>query len=79
MRPHLTVGHKQSARIARLAGAKSQLERRFVYIDGEYVSSNERSLVWREIDAAFENRILTGAVINFNHIELQWFLEDASR
>jgi len=80
VRLHLAVGHKQSAeaRIARLADAKSQLERRFVYIDGEYVSSNERSLVWREIDAAFENRILTGAVINFNHIELQRFLEDAS-
>jgi len=52
-RPHLTVGHRQSAvaRIARLAGAKSQLERRFVHIggeyaSGEYVSSNERSLVW---------------------------------
>ena len=53
-------GHRQSAvaRIARLAGAKSQLERRFVHIGDEYVSSNERSLVWREINAAFENRIL---------------------
>ena len=47
-RPHLAVGHRQSAvaRIARLAGAKSQLERRFVHISGEYasgeyVSSNE--------------------------------------
>ena len=52
-RPHFAVGHRQSAvaRIARLAGAKSQLERRFVHIgseyaSGEYVSSNERSLVW---------------------------------
>jgi len=48
------------------------------YASGEYVSSNERSLVWREIDAAFENHILTGAVINSNHIEPQRFLEDAS-
>jgi len=34
-RPHLAVGHRQSAvaRIARLAGAKSQLERRFVHFD----------------------------------------------
>ncbi|KYM81444.1 hypothetical protein ALC53_08212 [Atta colombica] len=42
------------------------------------VVSNERSLIWREIDATFENRILTGAVINSNHIEPQRFLEDAS-
>jgi len=36
-RPHLVVGHRQSAvaRIARLAGAKLQLERHFVHISGE--------------------------------------------
>ena len=68
-RPRLAVGHRQSvvARIARLAGAKLQLERRFVhvggeyasgeYASGEYASRDERSLVWREIDAAFESRI----------------------
>ncbi|KYN29965.1 hypothetical protein ALC57_00581 [Trachymyrmex cornetzi] len=39
---------------------------------------NERSLVWREIEAAFESRIATGAVINYNHIEPRRFLEDAS-
>ncbi|KYN18063.1 hypothetical protein ALC57_09637 [Trachymyrmex cornetzi] len=83
-RPRFAVGHRQSvvARIARLAGAKSQLERRFVHVGGghasdEYASGNERSLVWREIDAAFEGRIVTGAVINFNHIEPRRFLEDA--
>ena len=66
-RPRLTIGYRQSAvaRIARLAGAKLELERRFVHISGEYASGeyasgNERSLVWREIDAAFESRILTG-------------------
>ncbi|KYN09758.1 hypothetical protein ALC57_18124, partial [Trachymyrmex cornetzi] len=34
-RPLLAIGHRQSmvARIARLAGAKSQLERRFVHVD----------------------------------------------
>jgi len=43
----LAIGHRQSvvARIARLVGAKSQLERCFVHIDGEYASDNERSLV----------------------------------
>jgi len=77
--PRLAVGHRQSvvARIARLADAKSQLKRRFVHIDGEYASSNERSLVWREIDVAFESRILTSVVINSNHIERRRFLEDA--
>ena len=37
--PRLAVGHRQSvvARIARLAGAKSQLKRRFVH-NGEYAS-----------------------------------------
>jgi len=35
-------------------------------------------LRWREIDTAFESRILTGAVINFKHIEPRHFLEDAS-
>ena len=49
-----------------------------MHIGGEYVSSNERSLVWQELDVAFENRILTSAVINSNHIEPQRFLEDAS-
>ena len=46
-RPRLAVGHRQSmvARIARLAGAKSQLERCFVHISGEYAGGNERSLV----------------------------------
>ena len=38
---------------------------------------NEQSLVWREIDAAFENHVLTGVVINADYIELRRFLEDA--
>ena len=51
----LAVGHKQSVmgRIAQLAGAKIQLERRFVHIDAEYASGDEISL-WREIDATLE-------------------------
>ncbi|KYN18339.1 DNA polymerase, partial [Trachymyrmex cornetzi] len=54
----------------------------FVHVGGEYAGSgyasgNERSLVWREIEAAFESRIATGAVINYNHIEPRRFLEDA--
>ncbi|XP_071640905.1 uncharacterized protein [Temnothorax longispinosus] len=34
-------------------------------------------LVWREINAAFKKRIITGAVINIDHIEPRQFLEDA--
>ncbi|KYN30272.1 hypothetical protein ALC57_00259 [Trachymyrmex cornetzi] len=82
--PCFTVGHRQSvvARIALLAGAKTQLERRFVHVGGgyargEYASGNEQSLVWREIDVVFESRIVMGAVINSNHIEPRRFLEDA--
>ena len=76
--PRLAVGHRQSvvARIMRLVGAKTQLERRFVHVDGGYASRDERSLAWREIDAAFESRILMGAVVNMDYIEPQ-FLEDA--
>ena len=47
------------------------------YASGEYANRDERSLIWREIDAAFENRVSTGAVINSNHIEPRRFLEDA--
>ncbi|XP_071582038.1 uncharacterized protein [Temnothorax nylanderi] len=90
-RPRLSIretnnpGHRQSlvARIARLEGAKTLLQRRFVHIGGEYAAGsssgneNVERLVWREIDAAFESRVLTGAVINTNYIEPQKFLEDA--
>jgi len=31
-------------------------------------SSNAERLVWQEIDTTFENRIMTGAVINFKHL-----------
>ncbi|XP_077282243.1 uncharacterized protein LOC143908450 [Temnothorax americanus] len=80
-----TVGNRSSlvARIARLDGAKTLLQRRFVHIGGEHAagssSGNENAerLVWREIDAAFEWRVLTGAVININYIEPRKFLEDA--
>ena len=52
-RPRLIIGYRQStvAKIARLAGAKLELEQPFVHIggeyaSGEYASGNERSLVW---------------------------------
>ena len=82
-RPRLAVGSRLSlvSRIARLASEKTQLEKRFVHVGGEYAGTsgdNKKSLVWREIDAAFDSRIVTGAIININHIEPRQFLEDAS-
>jgi len=78
-RPRLAVGHRQYvvARITRLAGAKTQLEWRFVHVGDGYTSRDEKSLIWREIDAAFESSILMGAVVNVNYIEPRLFLEDA--
>jgi len=67
-------------RIARLEGAKIQLQRRFIHFGGDYTSTNSSDaerLVWREIDTTFESRIMTGAVINFKHTEPRQFLEDA--
>ena len=79
-RLRLTIGQRQSlvARIARLEGEKTRLQRRFVHVGSNYASDNADRLVWREIDTAFENRVLTGAVINANYIEPRRFLENAS-
>jgi len=59
--------------VARIAGAKTQLKY-FVYVVFG-ASRDERSLIWRETDAAFESRILTSAVVNVDYIEPR-FLED---
>lgn len=77
-RPRLSIGIRQSliARIARLEGLKNTLRTRFVHA-GAGCSTRQSGLIWREIDTAFESRILTGAVINHNHIEPRQFFEDA--
>ncbi|XP_070165276.1 uncharacterized protein [Polyergus mexicanus] len=77
-RPRLSIGIRQSliARIARLEGLKNSLRTRFVHA-GAGCSTRQHGLIWREIDTAFESRILTGAVINHNHIEPRQFFEDA--
>lgn len=66
--------------IARLVDAKTLLERQFIHFGSDYQapgsSSNAERLVWREIDTAFKNRILTGAVINADYIEPRQFLKD---
>ncbi|XP_071652313.1 uncharacterized protein [Temnothorax longispinosus] len=81
----LSIGQRQSlvARIARLEGVKSRLERQFIHSGGDYANAGNSDdtraaeLVWREINAAFKTRIMTGAVINIDHIEPRQFLEDA--
>ncbi|KYN09985.1 hypothetical protein ALC57_17889 [Trachymyrmex cornetzi] len=72
--PRLSIGNSQSviACIARLESLKGSVRERFVHVGARH------GLRWREIETAFESRILTAAVINTNHIEPQRFLEDAS-
>ena len=57
--------------IARLESLKDSLRGRFVHVDVGY------GLRWHAIETAFESRILTGTVINSNHIEPRRFLKDA--
>jgi len=63
----LSIGIRQSlvAQIARLKSLKDSVCGRFVHAGAGYSAG----LRWRAIDTAFENRILTGAVINSKHIE----------
>lgn len=76
--PRLSVGARTSlvARIARLQGLKYVLERRFIHVGAGH-SLNNAAVVWHEIETAFENRVLTAIVINYNHIEPRQFFEDA--
>jgi len=71
----LSIGIKQSliARIARLESFKESVRDCFVQVGAGYSAG----LRWREIDTAFESRILTSAV-NSRHIKSCQFLEDAS-
>ncbi|KYN29308.1 hypothetical protein ALC57_01246, partial [Trachymyrmex cornetzi] len=71
-RPRLAVGHRQFvvARIARLESLKDSMRGRFVHVGAGY------GLRWREIETTFKSRIVTGAIINSNHIEPRRFLED---
>jgi len=74
-RPRLSIGVKQSlvARIAQFENLKDSMRGRFLQVGAGYSAG----LRWREIDTAFESRIMIGAVINFEHIEPRQFLEDA--
>ncbi|XP_025159390.1 uncharacterized protein LOC112589626 [Harpegnathos saltator] len=59
------------ARIAQLEGLKNTLRRRFVY-----AGAGHSTLVWREIDTAFNSRISTGAIVNTDYIDPLRFLQD---
>jgi len=73
--PRLSIGIRQSlvAQIARLENLKDSVCGRFGYAGARY----SVGLRWQVIDTAFENRILTGAVINSKHIEPRQFFKDA--
>ncbi|XP_071640863.1 uncharacterized protein [Temnothorax longispinosus] len=77
-RPRLSIGLKQSLVdcIARLEGLKDSVRQRFVHVGAGY-SASETGLRWREIDPAFESRILTGVVINSKHIDPRQLLKNA--
>ena len=76
-RPRLSIGVRQSlvARIARLEGLKYSLRGRSVR---EGAGHSSTGLLWHEIDATFDNRVLTGAVLNSNYIEPRNILQDAA-
>ncbi|RLU15163.1 hypothetical protein DMN91_012159 [Ooceraea biroi] len=80
-RPRLSLGRNHSlvARITQLEGLKKELETRFIHVGGDDHAEqpSNTKLSWREIDTAFKNRILTGAVINVDYIDPRRFLEDA--
>lgn len=69
--------HSVVAEIARLEGVRNTLRDRFVPSGAGY--GVRRAFAWREIEVAFRNRILTGAVINSDYIEPRQFLESAER
>ncbi|XP_026830520.1 uncharacterized protein LOC113563293 [Ooceraea biroi] len=79
-RPRLSLGRNHSlvARIAQLEGLKKELETRFIHVGGgdHAEQPSNTKLSWREIDTAFNNRVLTGAVINADYIDPRRFLED---
>ncbi|XP_076671492.1 uncharacterized protein LOC143370356 [Andrena cerasifolii] len=75
-RPRLSIGVQQSlvARITHLEGLKYSLRKCFLH---EGAGHSSTGLLWREIDTAFDSRVLTGAVVNSNYIEPRNILEDA--
>ncbi|KYM96620.1 hypothetical protein ALC62_12747, partial [Cyphomyrmex costatus] len=65
------------AKITRLESLRITLRSRFVHEGSGHAESSRIGLSWLEIDTAFNNRVLTGAVVNSNYIEPQHFLDNA--
>ncbi|KYQ58114.1 hypothetical protein ALC60_02904, partial [Trachymyrmex zeteki] len=61
------------ARIARLEGLRNTLRQRFSGLGAEL---KRKGFSWLEIETAFSNRVLTGAVLNSSYIEPRQFLDE---
>ncbi|KYN39296.1 hypothetical protein ALC56_06320 [Trachymyrmex septentrionalis] len=65
------------ARLARLEGLRNALRQRFEHVGSGHVESQKRGFLWLEIETAFNNRVLTGVVLNSSYIEPRQFLDNA--
>ncbi|KYN28563.1 hypothetical protein ALC57_02021 [Trachymyrmex cornetzi] len=65
------------ARLARLEGLRNVLRQRFKHVGSGRVESQKSGFSWLEIETAFNNRVLTGVVLNSSYIEPRQFLDDA--
>lgn len=72
------------SRMCRMKILNVRLHKHISRIGGNVYNKNQShvgasSLVWEEMESAFQNRILTGVVINVAHMEPRKFLQDAKR
>ncbi|KYN15192.1 hypothetical protein ALC57_12602 [Trachymyrmex cornetzi] len=65
------------ARLARLEGLRNFSRQRFEHVGSGRVESQKIGFSWLEIETAFNNRVLSGVVLNSSYIETQQFLDDA--
>ncbi|XP_067205864.1 uncharacterized protein [Linepithema humile] len=64
------------AQIVRLEGVRNTLYERFVPVGAGYGGYEKKGYTWKEIETAFRNRVLTGAVVNHEYIDPREFLEN---
>ncbi|XP_067216205.1 uncharacterized protein [Linepithema humile] len=62
------------AQIVRLEGVRKIIQERFVPIGAGYGGYEKKGYTWKEIETAFRNRVLTGAVVNHEYIDPREFL-----
>ena len=68
-RRRTSTGVAAIVRLARLEGLGNVLRQRFEHVSSGYVESQKRGFSWLELETAFNNRVLTGMVLNSNYIE----------